>query len=533
MLADDGRVPFDELAAMLRIPFFLAVVAIALPACIPLEPHRYRLAKDGVTCNADNATTPDCRNAVVERADDYALHFVEFDDQGLQYPDDRVPPSSGLTDADLEEHCRVELPDCRHPRAWAYQINNLVKELDRAAAEKPITLLIFVHGWKHDASADDGNVVAFRRLLSGMAFIEKNRARFEKDAGARISTERKVVGLYVSWRGHSLDVPGLDNITFWSRKTAAMHVAEGSSRELFARLRAFKCVQNTRARGVARGDCSLAPTRDDAVKVVLIGHSFGGLIVYNSLSGSLIETMTHAFDSREDDNAKYWRFADLAVLINPAFEATRYAPLHRIAASSAYGHYEPPLLVTVTSTTDTATGTWFKLGRLANTLFEAHVNDDERSANRETVGHHDAYLTHRMTLVPDAAAACTKEGWRLTGDLPADQLMSTFERDLEIEYNNSRDFFRSHAKPDSPGSFAMTETPWVRDFCGGARLTMIGGKSNNPIWNISAVGDKDLLPDHSDIGEPRFVAVFRQLYLDTIFLDLMVKPGGVPAIVRP
>ncbi len=516
---------------MPRLLLLLVVAVMALPACVPLEPHRYRLAKAGVVCNAADATSPDCRNAIAEHAGDYDLHFIEFDDQGLQYPGGKPPPAWGLSDADIADRdCDLRTPTCLHGQAWAFQINNAIKELDQAAARQPITLLVFVHGWKHDASADDGNVKAFRELLSGMAFIEENRAKFEAAAGAKPSIKRKVVGLYVSWRGESLDVPGLDNITFWSRKTAAMHVAEGSSRELFARLRAFKCVQNAQALGAAQRDCSLAPARDDAVKIILIGHSFGGLILYNSLSGSLIETMTHAFDANEKGDAMYWRFADLAILINPAFEATRYAPLHRIASTSEYQHYEPPLLVTVTSTTDTATGVWFKVGRFFNTLLERHANDDERTANRETVGHHADYLTHRLELVPDDTAACKDQGWVLTHDVAPDQLLGVFTRDLAVEYNNSRDFFRRQEDHASPHQhFALSDKPWVRDFCGGARLTTIRGSANNPIWNISAIGDKDLLPDHSDINEPRFVAVFRQLYLDTIFLDLMVKPGGVRA----
>jgi len=155
---------------------------------------------------------------------------------------------------------------------------------------------------------------------------------------------------------------------------------------------------NAKSAPAGHRHCNQPPARGDQVKVVLVGHSFGGLILYNAISASLIETMTRAFDSNDDDRRPYWRFADLAVLINPAFEATRYAPLQRIAANADYSRYEPPLLVTVTSTTDSATGFWFKLGRSINTAFESHADNDETAANRETVGHHALYLTHRLKI---------------------------------------------------------------------------------------------------------------------------------------
>ena len=72
---------------------------------------------------------------------------------------------------------------------------------------------------------------------------------------------------------------------------------------------------------------------------------------------------------------------------------------------------------------------------------------------------------------------------------------------------------------------------WVRDFCGGVRLSVTGTDPNSPIWNVKAVGDPRLLPNHSDLGEPLFVGVFRQLYMDTIYLDRRVD--GFPAKIPP
>jgi hypothetical protein len=100
---------------------------------------------------------------------------------------------------------------------------------------------------------------------------------------------RKIIGIYLGWRGQSLNWPlGLDNITFWDRKATALRVAQGSARELLARLRGFQRYYNKK-----EGNClpdpenpSLRP--DCKIRMLLIGHSFGGWILYSATSGWLI-----------------------------------------------------------------------------------------------------------------------------------------------------------------------------------------------------------------------------------------------------
>ena len=528
----------------------IVLLTMLLAGCVPLEPFRYSVAADGRGCSPSSRDK--CETASTERTSQYDLHYVEFDDQGLQYPADFVSErwKNGGGPLQLDPPaCELRSNDCLHTRPWAYQINNLIKQLNIAASDpcsNGITLIVFIHGWKHNARADDANLRGFRAFLTAAAMIEKQRRRVEGlglatdadlDAArspdectrSRLTTEmrrgapRRIVGLYVSWRGNSIETSVINNITFWSRKTAAMHVAEGSSRELFARLRGLKCVQNNASQPINVRNCSRPPSPNDRVQIVLIGHSFGGLILYNSLSGSLIESMTHAFDTTSDATTPYWRFADLAVMINPAFEATRYAPLHRIAASTAYDHYEVPLLVTVTSTTDEATRVAFPAGRFFNTIFEKHASDEEKDANRSTIGHHDPYITHTLELLP-AGQRPECPGWEAqTKDDDVVALEGKVARDLPIEFANSKDFFRTRRDPARAG-FSL-KPGWVRDFCGGVRLASRAGTDpDSPIWNVSAIGNPDLLPDHSDIMEPMFVAFFRQLYLDTFFL-----PGTVNA----
>ena len=64
----------------------------------------------------------------------------------------------------------------------------------------------------------------------------------------------------------------------------------------------------------------------------MIGHSFGGLILFNAISEALIEGLTYRDDGGDRD-APAVRFGDMVILLNPAFEASRYTPLHRIATN--------------------------------------------------------------------------------------------------------------------------------------------------------------------------------------------------------
>ncbi len=499
--------------------------SILLASCTNLQPYRYALpGPSTMDCVPTRGSA--CGSGITESTAKYDLHFVEFDDQGLQFPEvDEAHRWDFDAAAVPTESCDVTQNDCPFNKAWAYQINNLIKQLNTAAQKGNITLIVFIHGWKHNARTDDGNVEGFRRFLATAASVEDTIAR---KPSAKPRAPRRVVGVYVGWRGQSIDVPFLENVTFWSRKNAAEHVAEGSSRELFARLRAFKCVHNLGGRPVGDTSCGLAPKDDDNVKIVLIGHSFGGLVLYNSISGSLIESMTHAFDANTG-SAPYWRFADLAVLINPAFEATRYAPLERIASHTPNDHYETPMLITVTSTTDRATGVAFPFGRFINTLFEQETGQDEHTANRQTIGHHDQYITHQLELPTDPVQC---KGWRpIDNSTPPGQVDAILENDLPIELANSQEFFEHHSEPAEGGRLRLKPDRWVRDFCGGVRLTSMAGDGNSPIWNVRVIGDPQLLPDHSDISEPLFVAFFRQIYMDTLHMQAITQ--DVAELIAP
>jgi len=101
-----------------------------------------------------------CRSLIAERSPDYDLSFAEFDDQGWPF-------------------------DAPRYGAAGQQIPIVIDRLSREVAESPrgVSIVTFVHGWKHNAASDDPNVRTFREVLTGLSHLESQ------------TCHRKVVGL--------------------------------------------------------------------------------------------------------------------------------------------------------------------------------------------------------------------------------------------------------------------------------------------------------------------------------------------------
>lgn len=319
-------------------------------------------------CPVDAASQPDCSAYSVERRPDFSVAYVELTDQGLFHRRDQ-----------LEEALRL---------------------VSDTADRTPTQVVVFVHGWKHSAQASDPDVMSFTNNVMPLMKAQ--------------SPEAATVGIFVGWRGASMAVG--KNLTFYDRKSSADHVARGSLRELLANLRAI------RARD---------PAKYNRVKVVVVGHSFGGLILFNAIAGATMDGLVQA-GYEPAANTAASPIYDIAVLLNPAFEATRFEPLFQAAKRREknarripWPDGQHPLLMSITSEGDWATKIAFPLGRVVNSVFqkESWIDQDEaenipewsaerveKQANTHTVGHLARYRTHVLTLAGSGAngrAQCT------------------------------------------------------------------------------------------------------------------------------
>ncbi len=361
---------------------------------------------------------------------EYLLGFVEIDDQG----------------------------QLRNRR----QMQAVLDELYIMAANESLLINVFVHGWHHNAKPQDSNVESFKGSLAQLSQLESELAT------AQNKPPRKVVGVYVGWRGESIDVPYLNNITFWDRKSTAQEVGHLGMDELLLKLEEISNVKNT---------------LDPPIKsrLVIVGHSFGGAAVYSATSQILASRFV---DSREkkgfNDTAK--GFGDLVVLLNPAFEALRYAPLFDMAqARCSYFLEQQPRLVILTSEADKATKYLFPMGRIFSTFFETHgpisrddcrrpVSYHEGAADRSTVGHFEPLLTHQLR--------------------PASRAKNT-------AYADVLDVWRQQ------------QVGGVQQY-GATELIHLGKTvARNPFLNVTV--DKRLIKDHNDVFGKEILQFLRQL----------------------
>ncbi len=372
---------------------------------------------------------------------EYQLGFVEFDDQGQL-----------------------------HDRA---QLNQLLDAIYKEAAENNLLLVVFVHGWKHNAAAGDDNVTNFRATLQRLAQLETQASQ---QAGRQA---RQVFGVYLGWRGQSLDVPYLENLTFWERKNTAHQVGHGAVAEVLARLEEVKRIS-------VAIDEKHPPNQ---TRLVVIGHSFGGAVVYSALAQILKERFVET-QGPATAASNVRGFGDLIVLLNPAFEAMQLANLSDMA--NARGSYFPgqlPVLAVLTSEADWATKYAFWAGRFFSTLFEKHKDTTrpnavtqqpqeiaQGSANRTAIGHFAPYQTHTLSHqdMPRALddlgmLQSVRSGW--TQDAPGAQM-------------------------SFPGSVLTHEHNSV---------------GRNPYLLIKV--DKKIIPGHNEIYDPRVIEFLRHFIL--------------------
>lgn len=329
----------------------VAALSLMAAGCTSTAMYRSDIKKvcDLSETAAENAP-PGCESASIEHDKDFDIAYVELTDQG-----------------------------------WFYKRDQLTRALDllKEYPEVNLDMVVYVHGWKHSARFYDSDVTNFRENIMHTL------------ARPGVHT----VGIYVGWRGASLEPRLLQGITYYDRKSTADHVARGSVRELFSHLQAI------------RNDRTAAPGRE--VRLTLIGHSFGGLIVYNSVAESLLNSMVAANHGDPASPREAMPIADLVLLLNPAFEASRFEPLFQVAKDQpprGYADNQRPILVSITSEADLATKIAFPAGRAINSIFEHEGRTDEdppnspyaerleKVANTHTMGHMERYRTHQLEL---------------------------------------------------------------------------------------------------------------------------------------
>jgi len=417
---------------------------LILVGCVSQQ--QYRTSEQGQPFDPKPSNA---KNAIIEVATNYTLGFVEFDDQGWLFN------GNGVTS-------RVQI--------------DLVKE--RFSAElktNGLLIVAFVHGWKHNASGADSNVMMFHKVLKELAAMEQ---MLSVKHGHPL---RRVVGVYVGWRGLSSDIPYLNNLSFWERKNTAEQVGHGAVIELLSEMEQLKIQSNREHKDLIHEHQRMS------TKLIILGHSFGGDIVYSAAAPILTERMVENYDSAGNPQLPK-SLGDMVVLINPAFEAARFETLQRLALTKKFPPETNCTLAVFTSKSDDATGIAFPLGRRISTLFETHENREQRKANLTAVGHYAPYITHNLAMLPVVAKATGKNG--PTNAIPDIRSTVTVDALKEQVQNNSRKTVAS--TNELTYSFSHCEL-----------VATTNCIPNNPIFNVAV--DRKLIPDHGTIDNWMFI----------------------------
>jgi hypothetical protein len=355
------------------------------------------------------------------------------------------------------------------------QVESLITLLKNQ--QQPQYVTIYVHGWHHNADDNDFNVRRFKETL--------------KDTKQR-NPGYHVIGIYVGWRGETVTVPWLRALTFWDRKLVSEEVGRNSLLDFLLRVETV-----VKAEGKN--------------KLLTVGHSLGASVIFNSLHQVLLARLAQP----ENANLRTG-FGDLVVLVNPAFEAMRFAAIREAAQrynrEYPFSEKQKPLLIIATSESDSTTKTAFSWVRTLTALFEQHrtITPDSRQEADDSlpfsewdldttaVGHFNPFITHRLEahapVSPDNACAW-RPGW----------LNSVVVRRKKIQFDNGE-------RPTGEGWDTGDELPSV--FKDAAQMTLRHLKNSatyDPYWVIQT--NKTMIPNHGFINQ-------KQLWC---FIDLTMK----------
>ena len=383
-------------------------------------------------------------------------------------------------------------------------MHSVMDKLLPESAENDLLIAVFVHGWKHSAAPNDVNIKTFRKVLAGLSEGERHISQtYNRPA-------RQVVGIYLGWRGGSVTVPFAENLTFWERKNTAQKVGHGGVTEVFSQLESLKRARDSEQKDKEASeqkdekDCEQKDKKNNEQKnkrsgtrLVIVGHSFGGAIVYSSLVQILQSRFIHT-TGPDGVSSDAEHFGNLVVLINPAVEALQFAPLSDMSTErGTYFKPQLPVLAVLTSEADYATRYAFPVGRNLSTLFENDRNIKrmnktsrreetilEGEANITAIGHFHPYQTHK--LYPSS-------------ELPAETaaLLSSSES-VRSAYA-----VRCAWEQDKPGSMIPIA---------GLTLERSGTSAGRNPYLVIKV-DKRLITGHNDIDEDHIIEFLKQFIL--------------------
>jgi hypothetical protein len=275
-----------------------------------------------------------------------------------------------------------------------------LEKIGRMSEKGNVIVIMFIHGWHHNAAANDANAKDFSSTLTTIR-VKLDDNVDGKPGMYRLSREKltgsgdvQIIGLYVGWRGKSLPMP-LDYLTFWGRKAAAERVGQGDLREFLLRLNEIYRKRAEFSEGVGKRPF---------MGMVTFGHSFGGQVLFKAVGSAfeqeLIDATSMPSISTDLSPSKHISgFGDIVVLLNPALEAYQYERIHELNGKVKYDRTQTPRLLILSAATDSARKIFFPIGRSLGALFSAPGRGDQRALWNQALGEFAPQVTHSVEIV--------------------------------------------------------------------------------------------------------------------------------------
>jgi hypothetical protein len=372
--------------------------------------------------------TRDPLNSVKHR-DGYALAFVEFGEQG-SYQD-------------------------------TVQLKNVLELIKTTPRPLVVT---YVHGWQNNAMSGDAE--KFAKLLSQLSQSEIVRHK-----------NFNVVGVYLGWRGRLTSVPIAKELTFFSRKAAAERLASN-----------FDCYDAI----ATVSEAARKYHKAEGQYTILLGHSFGGLVVERSVAHAINAEMHGHGDSEKSLPA------DLILLLNPASDSI----LARQMMEALYSRHTEDarqIVVSLTSTGDGATGTAFPVGTGLAAVSKGFnkvrvpgpdgLEESERDFFTRTPGHNRHLINH--------------ETEDLHKTLPA-----SGQRAFEVNLSHNIGG-RVFATDDGRGGLKLWHFKKI-------------GPVDIPYWDVAV--NPAIIKDHGDIWNDRSIAMMAAIFRMNFPLKMAAPP---------
>ncbi|MEM1185901.1 MAG: hypothetical protein AAGI53_12985 [Planctomycetota bacterium] len=281
------------------------------------------------------------------------LAIIEFDEFGMLWDRDQLEDAIALIERRNEE------------------------------SERGIVVFTYTHGWMNNAdqSRSQSDLTRFRGWISGLA----GRLQSQGD-----SAPEHVVGVYLAWRGATTRLPLVSTATFWDRRRTAERVASYPMLETLIRIK------------------TAGQSRPDS-KVIVSGHSMGGLILTKTLAPSLNALLLHQGEGGVS------KLTNMLVTHNPAFDGLstyqfiEYLKLNGVTAElrTGDGSAEPapgPIMLSITSEADWVTRIAYPAGQIVghrSTNFRSDLGGNTPAQGylaTRALGHVDHLISHRAWI---------------------------------------------------------------------------------------------------------------------------------------